>query len=80
MQSSGLPYGINKGQADESASFVDEAGDVSAGTATDAEDTDETFSDHPPFSPEGMIDWLFERCHRRHMRAVSLGDQVKENA
>ena len=45
---------------------------------TDAEDTDETFSDYPPFSLEGLIDWLFERCHQRHMKAVSNRDEVKE--
>ena len=35
--------------------------DTASVTSNATEDTDE----YPPFSPEGMISWVFERCNRR---------------
>ena len=51
---------------------VDTASVASCGT----EDTDE----YPPFSPEGLISWLFERCNRRFENALTSGDHNRAHA
>ena len=40
------------------------------------EDTDEP----PAFSPEGLIDWMFERCNRRFEDALISGNEARAQA
>ena len=64
----GTPDSPNVGFADGS----DDA-DTASVTSNATEDTDE----YPPFSPEGMISWMFERCNRRFENAMEAGDTTR---
>ena len=48
---------------------------VSVASCT-TEDTDE----FPPFSPEGLISWMFERCNRRFEDALASGNNTRAHA
>ena len=68
----GTPDSPNFGFADGS----DDA-DTASVTSNATEDTDE----YPPFSPEGMISWVFERCNRRCESAMeAAGDTIRAQA
>ena len=67
----GTPDSPNFGFADGS----DDA-DTASVTSNATEDTDE----YPPFSPEGMISWMFERCNRRLESAMEAGDTIRAQA
>ena len=62
----------------DSPSFADESDGVET-SSNAANETDET-EDHPAFSPEGMISWMFERCNRRYEDALQTGDSVRAHA
>ena len=64
----GTPDSPNFGFADGS----DDA-DTASVTSNATEDTDE----YPPFSPEGMISWMFGRCNRRFESAMEAGDTIR---
>ena len=69
--SKGTPDSPNFGFADG----PDDA-DTASVTSNATEDTDE----YPPFSSEGMISWMFERCNRRFEDAMQAGDTTRAQA
>eukprot|EP00435_Cladocopium_sp_Y103_P072437 s726_g40.t1 len=37
----------------------------------------DAFTEYPAWTPAGMIEWLFERCNRRHEQAVMRRDSAR---
>eukprot|EP00435_Cladocopium_sp_Y103_P021319 s1683_g5.t1 len=48
--------------------------------STESAESFQSFEEYPTFSPEGMIQWMFERCNRRYEQAVMSHDNVREQA
>ena len=70
---------INKGTPDN-PNFGCSDGSVDTDTASVTFNATEDTDDYPPFSPEGMISWMFERCHRRFEDAMQAGDTIRTQA
>jgi hypothetical protein len=70
------------GQAPKSFDFVtaEPASDCSRGDDSydNGSETPES-SEYPPWSQEGMIHWLYDRCERRLEKAVVKQDPFKTN-
>lgn len=49
-------------------------------TASVASCTTEDTDEFPPFSPEGLISWMFERCNRRFEDALASGNNTRAHA
>ena len=43
----------------------------------DADTASVTSDEYPPFSPKGMISWMFGRCNRRFESAMEAGDTIR---
>jgi len=70
---------VNEGTPDSpSSGFADGSDD--ADTASVTSNATEYTDGYPPFSPEGMISWMFERCNRRFENAMEAGDITRAPA
>ena len=72
---------IRPGELLKSFDFVSDAAASSIGAGEDPIDrsSDTDASDHPAWSEEGMIHWLYDRCERRLQKAVTKQDPTKTN-
>ena len=72
---------IRPGELLKNFDFVSDAEISSTGATEDPTDnsSNSDASDHPAWSEEGMVHWLYERCERRLQKAVTKQDPTKTN-
>ena len=74
-----LYLAIRPGQSMKSFDFVADAETSDDGTEDPIDNSDEisTASEYPPWSEEGMIHWMYDRCERRLHKAAHRQDPQK---
>ncbi|CAL1155516.1 unnamed protein product [Cladocopium goreaui] len=72
---------IRPGELLKNFDFVSDAETSSTGAVEDPIDnsSNSDASDHPAWSEEGMVHWLYDRCERRLQKAVTKQDPTKTN-